>query len=133
MHPCGARTRAAFLEGVTAPALYAGRIAAFVAYLLYFQLLPEKHLPALMADLFGMILSTAKIGAMTWGFAIARRRRVAAVPVKHMDETDPPDRRQDAMVACCLGAVADDLPCLAEAGQPAGQCPRHRGGRPLKA
>jgi transposase len=50
---CGTNTRAAFPTGVTAPVQYGARIAAFVVYLLHYQLLPEKRLTALMADLFG--------------------------------------------------------------------------------
>ena len=51
---CGTETRAAFPEGVSAPVQYGSRIASFVLYLLHFQLLPEKRLAALMADLFGV-------------------------------------------------------------------------------
>src|SRR5271165_4306856 len=58
---CGTRTRAAFPEGVTAPVQYGERIGAFVLYLLHYQLLPEKRLAALMADLFGVKLVTATI------------------------------------------------------------------------
>src|SRR3954451_18141186 len=38
---CGVQTRAAFPDGVTAPVQYGPRIAAFVLYLLHYQLLPE--------------------------------------------------------------------------------------------
>src|SRR5580704_3221199 len=51
---CGTETRAAFPEDVTAPVQYGARIAAVVMYLLHLQLLPEKRLAALMADLFGV-------------------------------------------------------------------------------
>ena len=91
---CGAETRAAFPEDVTAPVQYGARLAAVVVYLLHSQLLPEKRLAALMADLFGVHLVTATIAAMSRscaarfrGFAAAMRDRVAAAPVKHMDET----------------------------------------------
>jgi transposase len=91
---CGAETRAAFPADVTAPVQYGARIAAVVVYLLHGQLLPEKRLAALLADLFGVFLATATIGAMSrncaarfQGFAAAVRDRVAAAPVKHMDET----------------------------------------------
>src|ERR1700719_3610370 len=47
---CGAETRAAFPEDVTAPVQYGTRIAAFVLYLLHYQLLPEKRLAVLIAD-----------------------------------------------------------------------------------
>jgi len=91
---CGAETRAAFPEDVTAPVQYGARLAAVVVYLLHYQLLPEKRLAALMADLFGVNLVTATIAGMSracavrcHGFAATVRDRVAAAPVKHMDET----------------------------------------------
>ncbi len=91
---CGVQTRAAFPAGVTAPVQYGERISAFVLYLLHYQLLPEKRLAALMADLFGVKLVTATIARFSQdcaqrfqGFADAVRDRVAASPVKHMDET----------------------------------------------
>ena len=72
-------TRAAFPEDVTAPVQYGARIAAFVVYLLHYQLLPEKRLAALMADLFGVHLVTATIAGMSRTCAGAvpgvRRRR----------------------------------------------------------
>jgi transposase len=91
---CGTLTRAAFPDGVAAPVQYGKRIAACVLYLLHYQLLPEKRLAALMADLFGVPLVTATIARISQdcaarfqGFADAVRDRVAAAPVKHMDET----------------------------------------------
>ncbi len=91
---CGTQTRAAFPEGVTAPVQYGKRISAFVLYLQHYQLLPEKRLAALMADLFGVTLVTATIARISQdcaqrlqGFADAVRDQVAAAPVKHMDET----------------------------------------------
>lgn len=91
---CGTETRAAFPEDVTAPVQYGARLAAVVVYLLHFQLLPEKRLAALMADLFGVHLVTATIAGMSraravrfQGFAATVRDHVAAAPVKHMDET----------------------------------------------
>jgi transposase len=91
---CGMKTRAAFPEEVAAPVQYGARIAAFVVYLLHFQLLPEKRLAELMADLFGVHLATATIASMSQScaarferFAIAVRDHVAAAPVKHLDET----------------------------------------------
>jgi transposase len=91
---CGAQTRAAFPEDVTAPVQYGARIAAIVVYLLHAQFLPEKRLAALMADLFGVFVSTATIGSMSRqyaarfaAFAVALRDHVAAAPVKHLDET----------------------------------------------
>jgi transposase len=91
---CGMTTRAAFPEDVAAPVQYGARMAAFVVYLLHFQLLPEKRLAALMADLFGVHLATATIAGMSkacaarfQGFVLAVRDHVAAAPVKHLDET----------------------------------------------
>jgi transposase len=91
---CGTQTRAAFPEAVTAPVQYGQRIGAFVLYLLHYQLLPEKRLAALMADLFGVRLAAATIARISQdcaerfqGFAEALRDHVAAAPVKHMDET----------------------------------------------
>jgi transposase len=91
---CGAQTRGEFPEAVTAPVQYRKRIGALVLYLLHYQLLPEKRLAALMADLFGVKLVTATIGRISQdfagrlqGFADAVRDHVAAAPVKHMDET----------------------------------------------
>jgi len=91
---CGTQTRATFPAGVTAPVQYGKRIGAIVLYLLHYQLLPEKRLAALMTDLFGVHLVTATIARISQdcarrfqGFADAVRDRVAAAPVKHMDET----------------------------------------------
>ena len=91
---CGAQTRAAFPDWVSAPVQYGKRIGGFVLYLLHYQLLPEKRLAALMADLFGVPLATATIARISQdcakrvlSFAIAVRDHVAAAPVKHMDET----------------------------------------------
>ena len=53
---CGAHTRASFPDEVNAPVQYGPRIAAFVIYLLHYQLLPEDRLAELMADLFGIRL-----------------------------------------------------------------------------
>ena len=91
---CGSETRAAFPAGVTAPVQYGPRIAGFVVYLLHAQLLPEQRLAAVMADLFGVKLATATIARISQDcakrfkeFTAIVRDRVAAAPVKHMDET----------------------------------------------
>ncbi len=91
---CGRPTRAAFPEGVTAPAQYGARIGAVALYLQHYQLLPEKRLAELMADLFGVPLVGATLARISQdcaqrfqGFAEAVRARVAAAPVKHLDET----------------------------------------------
>ena len=47
--PPAARTRAPFPDGVNAPVQYGVGIAAFVVYLLHYQLLPEDRLAELMA------------------------------------------------------------------------------------
>jgi len=62
---CGIMTRANFPEGVYAPVQYGERIAAFVVYLLHFQMLPEDRLALLMADLFGVKLCAATIANMS--------------------------------------------------------------------
>jgi transposase len=91
---CGTQTRAAFPDWMSAPVQYGKRIGAFVLYLLHYQLLPEKRLATLMADLFGVPLATATIARISQdcaerfqGFAAAVRDHVAAAAVKHMDET----------------------------------------------
>ena len=91
---CGAKTHAPFPDGVNAPVQYGARIAAFVVYLLHYQLLPEDRLVELMADLFGVKLAAATIARMSRtcaerlrGFAETLRDLVAGAPVKHMDET----------------------------------------------
>jgi transposase len=91
---CGATTRAAFPESVNAPVQYGARIAAFVVYLLHYQLLPEARLVELMADLFGVKLSAATLASMSSacakrvkGVVETIRDRIAGAPVKHMDET----------------------------------------------
>jgi transposase len=79
---------------MTAPVQCIARIAAFVLYLLHYQLLPEKRLAALMADLFGVNLVTATIASMSRNcasrfqeFATVVRDHVAEAPVKHLDDT----------------------------------------------
>src|SRR5690348_3802027 len=91
---CGAQTRAAFPDGVSAPVQYGPRIGAIVLYLLHYQLLPEKRLARLMADLFGVTLVAATIARISRecatryaGFADAVRDLVAAAALKHLDET----------------------------------------------
>jgi transposase len=65
-----------------------------VLYLLHYQLLPEKRLARLMADLFGVTLVAATIARISrdcatryQGFTDAVRDLVAAAAVKHLDET----------------------------------------------
>ena len=91
---CGEQTRAAFPEGVAAPVQYGERLVSFVVYLLHGQLLPEQRVATLIADLFGVALTTATIARISQDcaerlrpFVEAVRDHVAQAPVKHMDET----------------------------------------------
>lgn len=91
---CGTQTKAAFPEDVTAPTQYGPRIEAFVLYLQNHQLLPEKRLAMLMADLFSVRLTAATIARISQDYAArcqafvdTLREQVAKAPVKHMDET----------------------------------------------
>jgi transposase len=91
--PAARRRGRCFPDGVNGPAQYGTRIGAFVLYLLHYQLLPEKRLVELLADLLGMKLVTATIAPISedcarrfQGFADVVRDHVAAAPVKHMDE-----------------------------------------------
>lgn len=91
---CGNRTRAPFPKGVNAPVQYGVRIAAFVIYLLHYQLLPEGRLVKLMADLFDVRLTKGTVANMSrvcagrlGDFVKMVRASVAIAPVKHMDET----------------------------------------------
>ena len=85
---CGTQTRALFPDGVNAPVQYGPRIGAFVLYLLHYQLLPEKRLVELMADLLGVTLAAATIARISrdfarrfQGFANMVRDHIAAAPV----------------------------------------------------
>ena len=91
---CGERTRATYPAGVAAPVQYGDRLEAFVVYLLHVQLLPEQRVAGLIADLFGVALTTATIARISQDcaerlrpFAEAVRDHVAQAPVKHLDET----------------------------------------------
>src|SRR3954471_11521295 len=84
---------AAVPHGGRAPVQYGPRIGAVVLYLLHYQLLPEKRLARLMADLFGVTVVAATLARISRecatryaGFTDAVRERVAAA-VKHRDET----------------------------------------------
>jgi transposase len=142
---CGTQTRARFPEGIAAPVQYGERIGALVLYLLHYQLLPEQRLSEVMADLFGVPLVSATIARISQdgarrfqGFAEALRERIAAAPVKHLDEPFGklrrlPHRRPHAVAAHRRNRVADVLPRLGKARQPAGGGYRHRRARPLEA
>jgi transposase len=91
---CGEQTKATFPEDVSAPVQYGKRIGAFVLYLLHYQFLPEKRLAELINDLFGVTIATATIARISQdaasrfqGFADTVRDKIAAAPVKHLDET----------------------------------------------
>ncbi len=91
---CGAETRAAFPEGVTAPAIYGPRLAALAVDLSVAQLVPLRRRRQTLADLFGVPLSQGTIAGLVArtaerfaGPARHVRDAVAQAPVKHMDET----------------------------------------------
>ena len=91
---CDTVTWASFPEDVKAPVQYGAQICAFVVYLLNYQLLPEDRLAQLLSDLFGLKMVPATIARMSAacaqrlrGFVDAVRERIAAAPVKHLDET----------------------------------------------
>jgi transposase len=91
---CGEQTRADFPAGVTAPVHYGPRIAAFVLYLLHYQLLPEDRLVELMADLFSVKMAAGTIARMSadgaerfQGLIGAVLQFIKAAAVKHLDET----------------------------------------------
>ena len=93
---CGARTRAAFPEGVGAPVQYGPRISAMVVYLQNQHFLPEQRLTEIMQDLFGVPLCSGTVAAMTrraaerWEAFTEQVRdllRGGRVAVKHLDET----------------------------------------------
>ena len=62
---CGVQTRASLPDWVAAPVQYGKRIRAVVLCMLHYQLLLEKRLAMLMADLFGVRLATAPIARMS--------------------------------------------------------------------
>lgn len=91
---CREQTKVSFPETVTAPVQYGTRIGAFVLYLLHYQFLPEKRLAELMNDLLGVTIASATIARISQavasrlqGFAETVRDKIAAAPVKHLDET----------------------------------------------
>jgi transposase len=81
-------------RGGQCPVQYGTRLAAFAAYLLHAQFLPERRVVAVMADLFSVVLSAATVAQMSRncamrfaGFAEVVHALVCGVPVKHLDET----------------------------------------------
>ena len=92
---CGAVSRAAFPDGVSAPVQYGPRIAGVAVYLQHAHFLPEDRLSQVMAELFGAPVTAATLAAMSER-AAERLRDVAShiedlaagtARVKHMDET----------------------------------------------
>jgi transposase len=92
-HCCG-ETRAAFPEGVAAPAQYGERFKAAAVYLNAQQLVPEDRVAQLLADLFGAAACAASVAA--WVQAKARAldaiyraigARAGQESVRGLDET----------------------------------------------
>ena len=91
---CGARTRAAFPEGVDGPVRFGPRLEELAAYLRYVQHLPTVRLRDLLRELYGVQVSTGAVEALCRR-AAARletraeqlREQALAVPVACMDET----------------------------------------------
>ena len=119
---CGAHcdTQAAFPDWVAAPVRCTSkRIGAVVLYLLHYQLLPEKRLATLMADLvFGVPLATQQ--SIAWishdcaerfqGFvSVVRDQVVTSCAGQAYGRDRLPDRRQDAMAAYRLDHAAHFL------------------------
>ncbi len=91
---CGAETRAAFPEGVTAPAVHGPRLAALAVYPDAARPVPLRRLRQPLADLFGAHLSQGTVAGPVSraaggveGLALHVRDAVAAAPARHMDET----------------------------------------------
>ena len=103
---CGAKTRAAFPDGVNAPVQYGMRIGAFVLYLLHYQLLPEKRLVELLADLLGVKLVTATIARISQDCA---RRVQGFVDVC---ETMSQRRRSSTWMKPAFGSAAERNGCI---------------------
>ena len=92
---CRGQTRAAFPEGVTAPAQYGPRVRAAAVYLNVQQLLPEDRVAQAMVDLFGAT-RLCPDSVVAWGrrkaeefeaFAARIAALVARAAVRHLDET----------------------------------------------
>lgn len=91
---CGAVTKGAAPEGVTAPAQYGSRITAIVIYLYIGQFLSKDRTAQALADLFGVSVTGATVLSMTTratakldGFLARARAEIAAAPVAHFGET----------------------------------------------
>ncbi len=91
---CGAETRAAFPEGVTAPVQYGPRLAAQAVYPDAAQLVPPRRLRQTLADLSGVRMPRGTVMNMVSraaegveGLAPRVRDAVASAPARHMDGT----------------------------------------------
>ena len=91
---CGLRNKGEFPGTVRAPVQYGNRFRAAMVYLSAVQLIPEDRLAQLSADLFGLPVATATLGAINAGAAArlapmqeAALAELKAAPVKHLDET----------------------------------------------
>ena len=102
------------------------------AVCLHYQLLPEKRLAALMADLFGVHLVTATIARISQDCAAALPGFCRCRAKPRRGRTDQAHGRnrfphwwQDAVAAYRLDHAAHLLPGLGQARQPAGSCHGH--------
>ena len=102
----GAQMRAPFPEGY-APVQYGPRIGAFVLDLLHYQLLPEKRLVELMADLLGETLAAATIARISRDFA----RRSPRLPQMRCGITSP-RRRSRTWTRPAFGSAARRDGCM---------------------
>lgn len=91
---CGATTRGAAPEGVSAPVQYGPRITAIILYLYVGQFLSKKRTAAALAELFGTPVSEATVAAASrraadglGGFCTEVAERIADAPVAGFDET----------------------------------------------
>jgi transposase len=91
---CGVKNKGHFPEVVRASVQYGPRIRAAATYLSIEHFIPEDRRRELLADLFGLPISTASLAAFDEDAAEALRETqertleiLKAAPVKHMDET----------------------------------------------
>ncbi len=92
--PCGHLNKAAFPEGVNAPAQYGPGLKAVAVYLKNYQFLPFERTCELLADLFGCPMSEGTLANII-GECHARleqpveriKEQVAQAPVAHFDES----------------------------------------------
>ena len=91
---CGALNVGVFPDSVRAPASYGPRLRAFVLYLSVYQHVPYERIATLLADRYGVRLSTGTLrnivaaGAAGLGrFLDELRGQLVGSPVVHLDET----------------------------------------------